>query len=48
LAALLVEVEFALRDMNKPLGISEFNFNELPQNIQKNMPTIAEIEQDLN
>lgn len=39
-----IDVEYALRDMNKPLGISEFKFNELPENIKINMPTINEIE----
>jgi predicted nuclease of restriction endonuclease-like (RecB) superfamily len=42
-----LEVEFALRDINKPMGISEFSFNELPMDIQKNMPTLEEIEQEL-
>lgn len=43
-----LEVEFALQDMSKPMGISEFTFNELPAEIQKNMPTIEEIENELN
>lgn len=43
-----IEVEFSLQDINKPIGISEFTFNELPKNIQKNMPTIEEIENELN
>jgi predicted nuclease of restriction endonuclease-like (RecB) superfamily len=42
-----LDVEYALRDINKPLGISEFTFNELPENIQKNMPTVEEIENQL-
>ncbi len=42
-----LEVEFALQDLNKPMGISEFTFNELPQNIQDNMPTIEELENEL-
>lgn len=42
-----IEVEYALRDLNKPMGISEFTFNELPQNIQKNMPTVEELEDKL-
>jgi hypothetical protein len=29
------------------MGISEFTFNELPQNIQDNMPTIEELENEL-
>lgn len=43
-----LEVEYALQDMNKPMGISEFTFSELPQNIQKNMPTVEEIEIEFN
>jgi predicted nuclease of restriction endonuclease-like (RecB) superfamily len=42
-----LDVEYALRDMNKPLGISEFTFNELPESIQKNMPTVEELENEL-
>lgn len=42
-----LDVEYALRDINKPLGISEFTFNELPQNIQNNMPTVAELENEI-
>jgi predicted nuclease of restriction endonuclease-like (RecB) superfamily len=40
-------VEFALNDMNKPIGVSEFLFNELPLNIQKEMPTVEELENEL-
>lgn len=43
-----IEVEYALRDINKPMGISGFSFNELPENIQKNMPTVEELENELN
>lgn len=42
-----LDVEYALRDLNKPLGISEFSFNELPESIQKNMPTVEELENEL-
>jgi predicted nuclease of restriction endonuclease-like (RecB) superfamily len=42
-----IDVEYALRDINKPLGISEFTFNELPDNIKQNMPTVAELETEL-
>ncbi|MCC5917059.1 MAG: DUF1016 family protein [Cryomorphaceae bacterium] len=43
-----LEVEYALRDLNKPMGISEFTFNELPQNIKNNVPTVQEFENELN
>jgi predicted nuclease of restriction endonuclease-like (RecB) superfamily len=42
-----LDVEYALRDISKPLGISEFTFNELPESIQKNMPTVEELENEL-
>jgi predicted nuclease of restriction endonuclease-like (RecB) superfamily len=41
------EVEFALKDVNKPIGISEFNFNELPLEIKNAMPTVEEFEKHL-
>ncbi|MDD2622575.1 MAG: PDDEXK nuclease domain-containing protein [Bacteroidales bacterium] len=43
-----IEAEFALRDIGKPMGISEFTLLEhLPDNLKSNMPTINEIEQEL-
>ena len=43
------EAEFALRDINKPMGISEFNITEiLPENLKSSLPTIEEIENELN
>lgn len=42
-----IEVEYALRDINKPIGVSEFRFNELPENIKPLMPTVAELENEL-
>lgn len=43
-----IEVEFALRDMNKPMGVSEYTLVEtLPDNLKGAMPTVEEIEQDL-
>jgi predicted nuclease of restriction endonuclease-like (RecB) superfamily len=43
-----IEVEFALRDMNKPMGVSEYTLVEtLPDNLKGSMPTVEEIEQDL-
>ena len=41
------EVEFALRDVKKPIGVSEFSFNELPLEIQREMPTVEELESEL-
>lgn len=43
-----IDVEFALRDMNKPIGVSEYILTEeLPTNLKGSMPTIEEIEDDL-
>ena len=42
-----LDVEYALRDIKKPLGISEFTFNELPEDVKSNMPTVAELENEL-
>lgn len=41
-----LDVEYALRDINKPLGISEFKFNELPTNLKTNLPTVEELEKE--
>ena len=41
-----LDVEYALRDINKPLGISEFKFNELPNNLKTNLPTVEELEKE--
>lgn len=42
-----LEVEFALKDINKPIGISAFEFRELPSEIQNAMPTVEELENSL-
>jgi predicted nuclease of restriction endonuclease-like (RecB) superfamily len=43
-----IEVEFALRDMNKPMGVSEYTLVEtLPDNLKGALPTVEEIEADL-
>jgi len=43
-----IAVEYALRDMNKPIGVSEFQFTEiLPEGIKSNLPSIEEIENEL-
>jgi predicted nuclease of restriction endonuclease-like (RecB) superfamily len=44
-----IEAEFALRDINKPMGVSEFEITEhLPENLISSLPTIEEIERELN
>ncbi|NJR60709.1 MAG: DUF1016 domain-containing protein [Cyanobacteria bacterium CRU_2_1] len=42
-------VEYALRDVNKPIGISTYQLkNALPESLKGNLPTIAELETQLN
>lgn len=43
-----IEAEFALRDINKPIGVSEFSFTEiLPEELKSSLPTIEELEKEL-
>jgi hypothetical protein len=40
--------EYALRDMTKPLGISEFHHLErLPEQLEGTLPTIEQIEAEM-
>lgn len=44
-----VFAEYALRDINKPMGISEYQLSKaLPKKLQTSLPTIEEIEAELN
>jgi predicted nuclease of restriction endonuclease-like (RecB) superfamily len=41
--------EYALRDLNKPIGISTYKLkNSLPQTLQGNLPTLEQLEIELN
>lgn len=43
-----IEAEFALRDINKPMGVSEFQLTEIiPEELKSSLPTIEEIEREL-
>lgn len=43
-----IEAEYALRDINKPLGISEYRLTEaIPENIKSKLPSIEELENEL-
>lgn len=43
-----IEIEFALRDINKPMGVSEFTLTEiLPDELKGCLPTVEEIEADI-
>jgi predicted nuclease of restriction endonuclease-like (RecB) superfamily len=42
-----IEAEFSLRDLNKPIGISEFQLTEIiPEDLKSSLPTIEEIENE--
>lgn len=44
-----IEVEYALRGINKPIGVSEFITTQaLPAELKSNIPTIEEFERELN
>ncbi|MFD2539746.1 PDDEXK nuclease domain-containing protein [Sphingobacterium chuzhouense] len=43
-----IEAEFALRDILKPIGVSEYVIAEnLPENLKSSLPTMEEIERQL-
>lgn len=40
-----IEAEFALRDINNPMGVSEFKITKiLPEELKSSLPTIEKIE----
>ncbi len=40
-------VEFALKDVNKPIGVSEYRYTELPENIKQGLPTMEQLTEQL-
>ncbi|MEO7310895.1 MAG: PDDEXK nuclease domain-containing protein [Chitinophagaceae bacterium] len=41
--------EYALRDINKPIGITEYELTRmLPENLQSSLPSVETIEAQLN
>jgi len=43
-----VEVEYSLRDINKPIGISEYQIRKsIPDTLKSTLPTIKDIEEEL-
>lgn len=42
-----LDVEYALRDVTKPIGVSSFITKEIPVEVQTQLPTVAEIEKQL-
>lgn len=43
-----IVVDFALKDINKPIGVSEFTYNQLPEEIKKYLPSEQEFKDELN
>lgn len=44
-------VEYALRDLNKPIGVAEWEIRiveELPKELESSLPTIEELEKEIN
>jgi hypothetical protein len=42
-------VEYALRNLNRPIGVSQYKLVEtLPVNLKANLPSIEEIEKELS
>jgi hypothetical protein len=45
-----VKVEYALRDVNKPIGVSGYEvqlIESLPDNLKCSLPSVEELEQEL-
>ncbi len=43
-----IEVEYALRDINKPMGITEYRLTDaIPENIKGKLPSIEDLENEL-
>ena len=43
-----LEVEYALQDIHKPMGVSEFKLAEvLPDNLKSSLPSVQELEEEL-
>jgi predicted nuclease of restriction endonuclease-like (RecB) superfamily len=41
------EVEFALKDVNKPIGVSEYNYTELPVELKNELPSKEQFDNEL-
>ncbi len=40
-------MEYALRDIHKPMGVSSFITKDIPLSVQSQLPTVQEIEDEL-
>lgn len=36
-------VEYALKDVNKPIGVSEYTYKELPEELKNALPNLEEL-----
>lgn len=44
-----IEVEYALRDLNKPIGVSQWRLTQsLPEDIQPSFPTVEQLEEEMS
>ena len=44
-----IEAEYALKGINRPIGVAEYEFSKaIPDNLKSTLPTIEEIEEELN
>lgn len=43
-----IEVEYSLRGIQKPMGISDYTFGELPDNLKANLPSEEQIINEMN
>ncbi len=43
-----IKVEYSLRDLNKPIGVSEYQITQnLPEQLRSSLPSIEQIEAEL-
>ena len=43
-----IKAEYALKDINKPIGVSEYQLMQaIPEDLKSNLPTIEEIENEI-
>ena len=42
-----LDVEYALRDINKPMGVSSFIGKDIPLSVQSQLPSVEDIEIEL-
>lgn len=42
------DMEFSLRDINKPIGVSSYTYNELPEELQDALPDFKDLKYRLN